>query len=246
MEISNSTIIITGGSSGIGLEMCKQFMDNGNVVIACSRSLDKLEKAKKQLPNLIVYQCDIADENHCRNFTSWIKTNYPKANVLINNAAVVSTGSFIDDDFILDKLQQEVTINFIAPIRLVKLLYPILITNNNPKIINVTTGLIYVPRAHYTFYNATKAALHSFTQVLRHQSANKQLQVIEVMFPAVDTPWHNGNPLKIAISPEKAVTEMIKGINSNKTEIRVSKVKLLYFLSRIVPQFAFKKINSIS
>jgi uncharacterized oxidoreductase len=246
MEISNSTIVITGGSSGIGLEMCKQFIDNGNVVIACSRSLDKLEKAKKQLPNLIVYQCDIADENHCSNFVKWIKTNYPKVNVLINNAAIVSTTNFIDDDFILDKLEHEITTNFIAPIRLIKLLYPQLIKNNNPKIINITTGLVYVPRVNYTFYNATKAALHSFTQVLRNQVENKKIQIIEVLFPAVDTSWHNGNTPKIAISPEKAVSEMIKGINRNKVEIRVSKVKLLYFLFRLAPQLAFKKINNVS
>jgi len=246
MEITNSTIIITGGSSGIGFEMCKQFIDNGNVVIACSRSLDKLEHAKKQLPNLIAYQCDISDENHCVNFVRWINLNYPKVNVLINNAAIVSAGNSIDDDFILDKLEHETATNFIAPIRLIKLLYPVLINNDNPKIINVTTGLVYVPRANYTFYNATKAALHSFTQVLRHQLKNKKIQVIEVLFPAVDTPWHNGNSPKIAISPEKAVSEMIKGINSNKVEIRIAKVKMLYLLSRIAPDFALKKINSLN
>jgi uncharacterized oxidoreductase len=246
MEISNSTIVITGGSSGIGLEMCKRFMDKGNVVITCSRSLDKLKKAQQQLPDLIVYQCDIADENQCGDFVKWIQINYPKVNVLINNAAISSNINFANDDFVLEKLQDEMATNLIAPIRLIKLLYPALIKNNSAKIINITTGLVYVPRVNYTFYNASKAALHSFTQVLREQLKKEKVQIIEVLFPAVDTPWHNGNPPKIAIRVEKAVSEMLKAISQDKLEIRIAKVKLLYLLSRIAPKLAFKKVNSLN
>jgi uncharacterized oxidoreductase len=88
--------------------------------------------------------------------------------------------------------------------------------------------------------------LHSFTQVLRDQLKNEEIQIIEVMFPAVDTPWHKGNPPKIAITPERAVSEMLKKIADGKTEIRIAKVKLLYLISRIAPKFALKKINNIS
>lgn len=246
MEISNSTIVITGGSSGIGLEMCKRFMDKGNIVITCSRSLDKLKTAQQQLPDLIVYQCDITDEKQCNHFVKWIQINYPKVNVLINNAAISSNINFANDDFVLEKLQDEMATNLIAPIRLIKLLYPALIKNNSAKIINVTTGLVYVPRVNYTFYNASKTALHSFTQVLREQLKKEKIQIIEVLFPAVDTPWHNGNPPKIAITVEKAVSEMLKAISQDKLEIRIAKVKLLYLLSRIAPKLAFKKVNSLN
>jgi uncharacterized oxidoreductase len=246
MEISNSTIIITGGSSGIGFEMCRQLIKRGNKVITCSRSLEKLTAVKKQLPDLIIYQCDIAQETECRVFTEWIIRNHPQVNVLINNAAIVSQTNFTEDDFILEKMKNEMATNLLAPIRLIKFLYPVLIQNSNSKIINITTGLVYIPRTIYTFYNASKAALHSFTQVLREQVKNENIKIIEVLFPAVDTPWHNGNPPKIAISPEKAVTKMLKGIARNKIEIRIAKVRLLYLLFRFLPQFAFKKINNIS
>lgn len=246
MEISNSTVIITGGSSGIGFEMCKQLFARGNKIITCSRSLEKLKIAQKQLPDLTIYQCDITKESESSAFVDWIRINHPEANVLINNAAIVTSTNFIDDELILEKMNDEISTNLIAPIRLIKLVYPILIKNNNPKIINITTGLVYVPRTIYTFYNATKSALHSFTQVLHEQLKNEKIKVIEVMFPAVNTPWHKGNPPKIAISPEKAVSEMLKSIAKNKVEIRIAKVKLLYILFRLFPQFAFKKINSVS
>jgi uncharacterized oxidoreductase len=244
MEISNSTVIITGGSSGIGFEMCRQLIDKGNKVITCSRSLKKLTAAQKQLPDLTIYQCDITQESECKTFADWIITNHPDTNVLINNAAIVSQTNFTEDSSILEKMKEEMETNLLAPIRLIKLLYPVLIKNNHSKIINITTGLVYVPRTIYTFYNASKAALHSFTQVLREQL--KEIKIIEVLFPAVDTPWHHGNPPKIAISPEKAVSEMLKGITRNKSEIRISKVKLLYFIYRLAPKFAFKKINKVS
>jgi uncharacterized oxidoreductase len=246
MEISNSTVVITGGSSGIGFEMCRQLIKKGNKIITCSRSLEKLTAAQKQLPDLIIYQCDIAQETACKAFAEWITENHPEANVLINNAAIVTKTHFIEDSSALENLNKEIAVNFIAPLRLIKLLYPVLMQNNNPKIINITTGLVYVPRAIYTFYNAAKAALHSFTQVLGLQLKDENILIIEVLFPVVDTPWHDGNPPKIAITPEKAVTEMLKGISRNETEIRVSKVKLLYFIYRLAPKFAFNKMNNIS
>jgi uncharacterized oxidoreductase len=246
MAILNSTIVITGGSSGIGLEMCRQFIKSGNKVITCSRSLDKLKEAQKTVPDLIVYPCDIANEKECDEFIKWINRNHPEVNVLINNAAIVTRTAFIEDDLILEKMNDEIATNFTAPVRLIKLFYPTLIKNSNSKIINITTGLVYAPRGMYTFYNATKSALNSFTQVLRYQLKNEPIHIIEVFFPVVNTPWHNGNAPKIAISPEKAVTEMMNGIALKKDEIRIAKVKMLYLLSRIAPKFAFKKINSLN
>lgn len=246
MKITNSTIVITGGSSGIGFEMCKQFLKQGNTVITCSRSVEKLKEAQKMLPDLIIYPCNIASEHECEVFAKWIEASYPQVNILINNAAIIHRTAFIEDDLILQKMDDEVSTNFEAPVRLIKLLYPILIKNKNSKVINITTGLVYVPRGVYTFYNAVKSALHSFTQVLRYQLKNEPIQIIEVLFPVVNTPWHNGKPPKIAISSEKAVAEMFKGLAKNKLEIRISKVKLLYLLFRIAPHFAFKKINSLN
>lgn len=245
MKLQNNTVLITGGSSGIGLEFGKVLLQSGNRVIICGRSAEKLEAAKRHHPGFFTYVCDISDSSQCQELIRKIADNHPDLNVLVNNAAIVNKTSITDDPQSMEKLVDELQTNLVAPIRLIHQLIPLLEKNRNAAIINITTGLVYVPRALYPFYNATKAALHSFTQVLRLQLKGKQIQLTEVMFPAVDTPWHRGNPPKIAIPASKAVAEMIRGLKQEKPEIRVGGAKILYLISRIAPGFALKKVNAL-
>lgn len=245
MVLQNNTVLITGGSSGIGLALAKKLLESNNNVLICGRTLEKLQRAKKKLPDLHYLQCDISKPSDCKRLRNWIREEHPYCNILINNAAIVHVENFFRDDDILDKADAEIQTNLMAPIRLTKLFVPILNNNENPSIITITTGLVYVPRTIYPFYNATKSALHSFVQVLRSQSADAPIDIIEVQFPAVDTPWHQGNPPDIAITAKEAVSKMIKGIEKGDKEVRVGKVKLLYLLSRLAPNFAFRKLNSL-
>ncbi|MBL4642464.1 MAG: SDR family NAD(P)-dependent oxidoreductase [Flavobacteriaceae bacterium] len=245
MYLSNNKILITGGSSGIGLELAIQLLKRNNNVLICGRNLQRLQAAKQQNPRLEIFQCDLAIPEDCDRLVYWIQENHSDLNVLINNAAIVHTSSFLEDQFALEKAQLEFQVNFLAPLRLIKKLASTLHQHITPTIINITTGLVYAPRADYSYYNATKAALHSFTQVLRIQLKKRNFRIIEVLMPAVNTPWHKGNPPKIAISTEKAVAMMLKEVSAGKTEIKVGKVKLLHFISRISPGFALKKINSL-
>ncbi|MCB0460188.1 MAG: SDR family NAD(P)-dependent oxidoreductase [Flavobacteriaceae bacterium] len=245
MKLSNHTILITGGSSGIGLELSRRLIEKKNKVIICGRSEEQLQAAQYQIPELEIVKCDISDENQCRHLRDWIGKKFPEVNMLINNAAIVHKTDFFNTDNIIEMAKKEVETNFMAPLRLIHDLFPYIQKNTNPAIINITTGLIYTPRADYPFYNATKAALHSFTQVLRKQTESSNVQIIEVMFPAVKTPWHKGNPPKIAISTEKAVQEMLEGLEKGKSEIRIAGANLLYKISRIAPKFAFKKVNNL-
>jgi uncharacterized oxidoreductase len=246
MKFSGNTVLITGGSSGIGLELSKQLIAKNNKVIICGRSLDKLKQAYEQFPQLEIYQCDISNHEECLKLATWIKNHHPNLNVLINNAAIVHKVQFLQEINATVIAKEEIATNFLAPIQLIQELYSTINSNQNGKIVNVTTGLIYAPRADYPFYNATKSALHSFTQVFRKQTENHSTKVIEVMFPAVKTPWHKGAPPKIAITPKEAVDLMLTGLEKGKSEIRVAGVELLYKLSRIAPLFAFNKINSLS
>lgn len=246
MHLQNNTILITGGSSGLGLEMAKQFLTLQNKVVICGRNRDKLEAAKKLLPELIIYVCDLSKEAERKNLAAWIQSNYPSLNMLINNAAIVHRNNFSNDPDAFDKAEKEIQTNLLTPIHLTKLFLPLLQQHPTNCIINISTGLVYTPRALYPIYNATKAALHSFTQALRHQINSSNTNIIEVLFPVVDTPWHEGNAPKIAISPQKAVKEMLAGLHQNKLEIKIGAVKLLYYLSRLAPVFAFKKINSMN
>jgi uncharacterized oxidoreductase len=245
MKLKNNTVLITGGSSGIGLELSKVLLEKGNKVIICGKSIDKLLAAKNLEPNLITYQCDLSDSQACADFAKKVIENHPDLNILINNAAIVNKIDFINDENAIELAENEYQTNLLAPIRLIKLLFKTISSNDSPAIINVTTGLIYAPRVIYPFYNSSKSALHSLTQTLRVRLQDSKTKVVEVMFPAVDTPWHNGTPPKIAIPVEKAVAEMITGLEKGRSEIRVGGAKILYLISRIAPSFALKKVNEI-
>ena len=245
MELRNNTILITGGGSGIGLELAKKLVAQNNKVLICGRNLEKLLQAKNAIPEVFIFQCDISVAEDCAELKEWIYTNHSDLNVLVNNAAIANKGSFLQDDLILEKANSEMETNFLAPVTLCKLLLPLFLKKRRSTIINITTGLVYTPRVIYPYYNATKAALHSFTKVLRVQLMDTPVEIIEVLLPAVNTPWHKGDAPKIAISVEKAVSLMLKGLESGKEEIRIGKVKLLYFLARLAPSFAFRKINNL-
>lgn len=243
MILQNNTILITGGSSGIGLEMAKRLAQLNNKVLICGRTKEKLEEVRQKNPEIDIFQCDLAKPEECKRLADWIKKKYPDCNILINNAAIVHRTNFHEDADAITKVEHEIYTNFMAPVILTKLLIPVLEKHPNPNIINITTGLVYMPKAAYPFYNSTKAALHSFTQVLRIQLTRSPIEVIEIMYPAVDTPWHNGNPPDIAIKPGVAVQEALDKLEEGKPEIKVGKVKLIYRISRLAPSFALKKIN---
>jgi uncharacterized oxidoreductase len=246
MKFQHQTVLITGGSSGIGLELARQLLAKQNSVIICGRSAQRLAEAKALIPQVHIFTCDISNNNDRLKLFEWIVTNHPACNVLINNAAIVHKTNFHADPEIVEKAIQEVETNLIAPIALLKKFLERFQEQKESAIINITTGLIYTPRSVYPIYNATKAALHSFTQVFRHQIKDLSIEVIEVMMPAVATPWHQGNVPKIAIPAARAVNEMIDKLESGSKEIRIGKVKILYALSRIAPGFAFRKINELS
>lgn len=244
--LENKTVLITGGSSGIGFELARQLTAKGNCVIICGRSIQKLEEAKKKIPGLHTLPCDISTDKGRQSLFDFVAAHFPFLDVLINNAAIVHKTDFRRDVEMIAKTRLEIETNLFAPIVLSKLFIPLLEKQPPSAIINITTGLVYAPRAVYPVYNATKAALHSFTQVLRHQLRDVPLNILEVQMPVVDTPWHNGETPKIAISPEKAVSEMIRKVEKGKKEIKIGAVRLLYALARMAPAFAFKKINQIS
>lgn len=246
MILKNQTILITGGSSGIGLTLAKVLLGGDNNVIICGRSEERLKAAKLQLPNVHTIQCDISDKQGRHHLMTTIREKYPACNVLVNNAAIVHKTSFASDDEMILKAEAEINTNLLAPIALAKTFLSHCKTHKQSAVLNITTGLVFAPRVIYPIYNATKAGLHAFTQVLRAQTTNDSTDVIEVMMPMVDTPWHKGEVPRVAISPEKAVDEMIKKIERGQKEIKVGAVKLLYCIWRISPGLAFKVINNIS
>ena len=240
--LKGNTILITGGSSGVGLELAARLSCMGNQVLICGRSAEKLRIAQEQIPGVQTFCCDLGLVSGREQLYRHVLERFPQCTMLINNAAIVHRISFAGEEHAFGRAEEEFAVNLLAPIHLCKLFLP-LFQQNKGHIINISTGLIYAPRASYPFYNATKAALHAFTQVLRMQVPS--IRVSEVMLPVVDTPWHGGQVPASAISAEKAVKGILRGLRSGGPEIRVGKVKLLYFISRIWPALAVRIVNRL-
>ncbi|AGA78316.1 SDR family oxidoreductase [Echinicola vietnamensis] len=242
MKLQNQTILITGGSSGIGLELTRRLAKENQVLI-CGRSMEKLAAAERQVPGVHAFSCDLSQVADRQQLFEWVRDRHPDCNVLINNAALVHRTSFQDDPAMIPKMRLEVETNLMAPMEISKLFLPLLESKRNAQLINITSGLVYAPKGAYPIYNATKAALHSFTQTLRLQLRNSSIRIREVLLPVVDTPWHQGEVPKMAISAEDAVTRMLKGLETSREEIRIGKVKLLYVIFRLSPKLASAIIN---
>ena len=168
MDIKEHSILVTGGASGIGLALASRFLAAGNKVLICGRREDVLNKARGKFPGLRTHRCDLREATERRALVEWTLHEMPDLDVLVNNAGVQRRVNLTSDPEWEDN-HDEIRINLEAPIHLTTLLIPQLRTRAKPAIINVTSGLAFVPLAAVPLYSATKAAMHSFTLSLRYQ-----------------------------------------------------------------------------
>jgi uncharacterized oxidoreductase len=186
MQLSGNTVLITGGTSGIGLAFAEKFWKAGSKVIITGRRQERFEKIKEKFPGIITKASDVSDEKQREVLTKWVIENYPETNILINNAGVQLLTD-LKKPVDLNRVRQETETNFIAPIHLTSLFASHLTSKQNAAIINISSGLAFVPIAFMPVYCATKAAIHSLTLSLRHQLRNTPVKVFEIAPPAVDT-----------------------------------------------------------
>jgi len=186
MEMKGNTILITGGTSGIGLALAKRFLTHGNTVIVCGRTQSKLEEAKRLLPDLQTYLYDISLPEDRVALYQKVTADFPNLNIVFNNAGIMNFLK-LDDPAAWPRFYQEIATNLEAPIHLSLLFAAHLSSQRNPVILNTTSGLSHVPLVAAPVYSATKAGLHSFTMSLRTQLADKGIQVIEISPPHVNT-----------------------------------------------------------
>lgn len=183
MKQQHNKILITGGASGIGFGMAERFIRDNNTVIICGRRTSVLEEAAAKLPGVITRQCDLTLESDRVELFKWIATEHPDLNVLVNNAGIQHWMSVTDDDF-YTKAKLEINTNIEAPLHLVSLFLGL---KSLTTIMNVTSGLAFVPAIRMPVYSATKAFLNSFTQSLQPLLASKNIEVIEIVPPALNT-----------------------------------------------------------
>lgn len=235
MQLTNNKIMITGATDGIGKALTEKFIELGNEVIGVGRNNQKLNELAENYPQFIPLRADLSKHEELERIAMFIKNEHPDLNVLINNAGVQYNYLFAEELHVLNKIEHEVAVNLLAPLKLTALLLPTLKLNKHSAIVNVSSGLGLVPKMSAPVYCGTKAGLHIYTQALRHQL--KQVKVFEIIPPLVDTTMTTRRG-KGKISTARLVDEFINSYRNNRYEISIGKVKLLKAIHRISPSLA--------
>ena len=217
MKISKNKILITGGASGIGLGLTERFVKENNTVIICGRRDSLLKEVSQRFPSVITRKCDLSVAGEREALYRWIAEKHPDLNVLVNNAGIQQRMSISDNDF-FQRAKEEIAINIEAPVHLSSLFINL---KSLDTIINVTSGLSFVPLTSVPVYSASKAFLHSFTLSLRHLVKSRNIEVIELIPPAVNTDL-GGKGLHNDATP---VTDFIEAVfnqlKQGKSEISI-------------------------
>lgn len=248
MELSGNTILITGGATGIGFALAEEFVNSGNEVIICGRREHKLKEAKSKIPNLHIKVSDLSKEKERESLYHWAVSNFKNVNVLVNNAGIQRTIDLRKGTSELLKGENEVEINLTAPIHLSAYFIPHFLKQRKSAIINVSSGLGFVPMAAFPVYCATKAAIHLFSISLRHQLRNTPIKVFEIIPPMVDTELNKEERDRRGqqdrgIKPQELAKEVMLALKNDEFEIAVGMAKNLRNASRNNFEQAFLSMN---
>jgi len=239
MKLTNNKILITGGASGIGYGLTERFVQENNTVIICGRRETALQEVKEKFPYVITKVCDLSIEKERIELYNWVSENHSDLNVLVNNAGIQNWMTISDNEF-YEKTVEEVNTNVLAPIHLTTLFINL---KKLDTIINVTSGLAFVQLSKVPVYCATKAFFHSFTLSLRHMLKSKNIEVIEMIPPALNTDLggkglHDGQP-----PVSDFVNSIFKQMEAGKTELTFGFSEVLAKATPDIINATFNKMN---
>jgi uncharacterized oxidoreductase len=243
MNLSNNTVLITGGASGIGLSLAAHFIRNDSTVIVCGRDKHKLEEAKARYPQITTCVCDVAKCDERISMFKRISDEFPELNVLVNNAGIQRRGLDLAQEQPWETLSEEITINLEAPIHLSMLFIPQLMKQEHPAIVNVTSVLAFVPLAIAPIYSATKAALHSFTLSLRQQLTDSPISVIEIIPPAVNTDLGGKGLHTSGVDVDEFTDAIVKQLEDGQIEVSYGLATESSQASREQLDLIFRRLN---
>jgi uncharacterized oxidoreductase len=250
LNLRRRTILITGGTSGIGQELARQLLARDNVVLVTGRDPAKLAATGRALPGVHTFTSDVSDPQMIAALHQSVLAQFPALDVLINNAGVMRN---LDLNLPREPqdLTREIEINLCGPIWMTRQFLPHLKTRPEAAIINVSSGLAFVPLPSSPVYCATKAGLHSFSQSLRAQLAGTRVAVIELAPPAVDTPLIRGKFPGVVksmqgMAVEELVDRAIRAIEAGKLEIRPGLSNLLKLMNRVAPGFILGRMARLA
>ncbi len=249
MKMTGNTILITGGTSGIGLELATQLSARNNTIIVTGRNPTTLNEIQKRLPDIYTYQSDVSDPAAITVLYQKVTKDFPALNVVINNAGIMRMLSLNGKNGLQD-ISQEIEINMLGPVRMVEQFLPYLKTKQNAAIVNLSSGLAFLPLASAPIYCATKAGIHSYTQSLRVQLQGTSVKVFELAPPSTSTPLMDNfgsdtfnSSSQGVMKVDKMVSIAIKGLENDRYEIRPGISNVLKLMSRFAPTFMIGQVN---
>jgi uncharacterized oxidoreductase len=242
MKISGNKILITGGASGIGLGLTERFVQEGNTVIICGRREDVLKDVSSKHPSVVTKQCDLTKEDERIKIYEWIAAEHNDLNVLVNNAGIQQWTKLTDDDF-YKKAEEEISINIKTPVHLTTLFLKL---SSLDTIMNVTSGLSFVPLIKVPVYSATKAFFHSFTLSLRELVKEKNIEVIEIIPPAINTDLGGKGLHDFAPPVSDFINAVFEQLKQGKTSLTFGFSEAVLNAGSEDLKITFKKMNNIN
>ena len=251
MKLQNRTILITGGTSGMGLELARQLLERGNVVIITGRSQEKLDEAKRQLRGIQIVKSDVGDPAAIAALYENVISRFPELDTLINNAGIMRVQKFNRNEG-LDDITREIEICFSGPVRMIRQFLPHLNTRKGALLVNVSSGAALIPFPISPVYSGAKAAIHSFTESLRVQMKHTGVTVVELIPPGVETPLFRNEEFEREMKVPKGMDvkvfakKAIAGMEAGRLEVRPGLANVLSIMSRIAPGFALKQFAKMT
>lgn len=244
MKTTNNTVLITGGSAGIGLAMARLFVANGNRVIITGRNEERLQAAAAELENVTAIVCDVNSEADVQRLTDRVQRDFPELNILINNAGTAYAYTLSAGSLAAEKAKDEMLTNYFSVIHLTEKLLPVLQRAAEAAIVNVSSIVAFVPSSGVPTYSGSKAALHSYTQSLRLSLAGSPVKVFELMPPLVNTEFSRAIGGEHGIPAGVVAEELLQALQTGVYEIHVGQTADIYQLSRSAPAEALLAMNS--
>ena len=245
MNTSNNTILITGGSAGIGFAIAKQLTSLNNHVIITGRDEQRLQKAAAQLANTTAIVADVSDPKDVDRLVKTLYKDFPKLNIVINNAGKAFAYDLVTEGANgFEKAGEEMLTNYLSIIRLNEKLLPLLRRQQQAAIVNVSSIVSIVPNHMIATYSDSKAALHSYSLSLRHALRQTPVRVFELQPPLVNTEFSAGIGGAKGIPASQVADDLVKALSTDNFEIRVGNTEDVYHLYLSSPDAAFQALNT--
>ncbi|WP_031529772.1 SDR family oxidoreductase [Dyadobacter crusticola] len=256
MELRNSTVLITGGTSGIGLELVKQLTQLGANIIITGRSANALRETKTRFPKVHTFKSDVSNSDDIERLYQDVTGLFPELNIIINNAGLMRLIDLRDGALDLVDINTEIATNLSGTIQMVHQFLPHLLTKKSAAIVNVSSGIAFMSYSAAPIYSAAKAGVRAYTQALRLQLEDTNVKVFEMIPPGVKTNLQNDWVLKpspgMMMDVDKMVSVAIKDLLKDQPELKPPMISVIKFATRLVPNVLlkyghqeFKKIKAL-